>query len=235
MAGLFGKSIRSLLQVLLGEGLSIDLSHPIRNQRRGSLNIFKRTGTLYEPSDPHNGSDLMGCNPIGTVRSDPAAQINPSKGVRWCSNLGRTTQDQWPPILLLPRYARRLPQAATTAPARRRPLPDTGELADLAQSFILLGSTRRGRTGEWYGWVLTEHQAVVDSDHDPKRLRDGDMSTTSNSRAQDLDSPQERRRPHSLRPSEPPLVNRRGQGCARPEVPRTAEIRDPLHITHQGN
>jgi hypothetical protein len=31
MAGIFGKSIRSLLQVLLGEGVSIDLSRPIGN------------------------------------------------------------------------------------------------------------------------------------------------------------------------------------------------------------
>jgi hypothetical protein len=44
-----------------------------------------------------------------------------------------------------------------------------------AQSFILMGSTRKERTGERHGWVLTGQRAVVDSDHDTRRHRGDDV------------------------------------------------------------
>lgn len=49
------------------------------------------------------------------------------------------------------------------------------KIATPAHSFILTGSTRRGRIGKWHGWVLTGHRAVVDPNHQMKRLRDDDV------------------------------------------------------------
>jgi hypothetical protein len=45
--------------------------------------------------------------------------------------------------------------------------------------FIPMGPTRRGRTGERHGWVLTGQRAVVDSDHDTRRPCGGVASTES--------------------------------------------------------
>jgi hypothetical protein len=87
-----------------------------------------------------------------------------SEAVRLGSNLDR---------LLTYRRPRRAASSSWLALAA--PSPATSKSATPAYNFTHTIATRRGRSGERHGWLLTGCRAVADLDHETKRLHGDDV------------------------------------------------------------